>query len=142
MSWGLDRRETGLFCPTDEFDTATVITGSAPGVTAIRNAFAGPETQFLILQSVGKSNKSIFQILISYLYIYVHFNLYIKKTSYAGVLPDKLLISNLNLELGFKMRTTKKYKSPSFLEDFGAVRHIYQVRNSFLLSKRQILCFL
>ena len=48
---GLDRRETGLFYPIHELDAATVIAGSTPGVAAIRNAFAGPDTQFLILHT-------------------------------------------------------------------------------------------
>ena len=57
---GLERRETVLFYPTDEVDAATVLAGSTHGVAAIRNAFPGPDIQFLILRSFGKSNNSIF----------------------------------------------------------------------------------
>ena len=41
---GLNRRETSLFYPIHELDTATMIAGSTRGVAAIGNAFAGPDT--------------------------------------------------------------------------------------------------
>ena len=41
---GFNRRETGLVYPIHELDTATMIAGSTPGIAAIGNAFAGPDT--------------------------------------------------------------------------------------------------